>query len=265
MDQNLFGDVITLKDINKTFYGSGGKYKLFDNFNFSIKDDPTRGQFVSIIGKSGCGKSQLLKLISGLSQPDSGQILVYGKPRSMNIPMVFQQYSSFPWLSVIDNVCLPLKLKGVSKKERYDRSEEVLKLVGLWEHKDKWCQYPTLSGGQLQRVSIARNLMTDSQIMLLDEATSALDLTTKREVQDILLDVYYSSHLDPTIINVTHDITEAVLLSDEVILLDSNPCRIFKKFDIEFGRKRSQDLRNNMTFNAYVSEIETAMIELNNK
>lgn len=258
-------DVINIKGLTQKFKNHSGEFVLFDNFDFVIPDITNQGQFTSIIGKSGCGKSQLLKIISGLNKPDAGEVYIYGKKKdsNMNIPMVFQQYSSFPWLTVLDNVAFPLTLKKVPKKERYKKAFEILDLVGLTEHAHKWCQYPILSGGQLQRVSIARNLLTNSQIMLLDEATSALDLNTKREMQKILLDIYYSSKLDPTFINVTHDISEAVLLSNRIIILDANPCRIHTTLEIEFDGRRTQDLRTTTKFNEYVSKVETIMNHLN--
>ena len=221
-------DVFTLENINLSFDTSNGKFTLFDNFNFRIEDIPNEGQFVSILGASGSGKSQILKLLSGLSKPQSGSIKFYGKEIDSNhhIPMVFQQYSAFPWMTVLENVMLPLKLKKVPEQEAQTRALDMLKLVGLEDQKDKWAQYPALSGGQLQRVSIARNLVDKSQVLLLDEATSALDIFSKREMQKALLDIYYSSELDPTIINVTHDISEAVYLSNRIIVLAANPCRI---------------------------------------
>lgn len=101
-------DVINLRNLNQSFDTPKGKFTLFKDFSLDIKDFSGEGQFISILGKSGCGKSQLLKIISGLTQPDSGEVLVYGKPQTGKIPMVFQQYSSFPWMSVLDNVKLPL-------------------------------------------------------------------------------------------------------------------------------------------------------------
>ncbi|MBP5367751.1 MAG: ABC transporter ATP-binding protein [Bacteroidales bacterium] len=261
-------DVFNLTDINLSFATATGKFTLFDNFNLRIEDLPNEGQFVSILGASGSGKSQILKLLSGLSKPDSGSIKFYGKEIDSNhhIPMVFQQYSAFPWMTVLDNVMLPLKLKKVPEKEAKERALEMLKLVGLEDQKDKWAQYPALSGGQLQRVSIARNLVDKSQVLLLDEATSALDIFSKRDMQKALLDIYYSSEYDPTIINVTHDISEAVYLSNRIIILAANPCRIHKIVNVNFGsERRTERLRETSQFADYVRQVEALMDEVNKK
>lgn len=261
-------DVFNLTDINLSFTTATGKFTLFDNFNLRIEDIPNEGQFVSILGASGSGKSQILKLLSGLSKPDSGSIKFYGKEIDSNhhIPMVFQQYSAFPWMTVLDNVMLPLKLKKVPEKEAKQRALEMLALVGLEDQKDKWAQYPALSGGQLQRVSIARNLVDKSQVLLLDEATSALDIFSKRDMQKALLDIYYSSELDPTIINVTHDISEAVYLSNRIIVLAANPCRIHKIVKVDFGAgRRTEHIRETPQFADYVRTVEALMDEVNKK
>ena len=285
-------DVFTLENINLSFDTSNGKdwgsnkpfscgwwavdydgvfYRILELYGCRQdhgEDIPNEGQFVSILGASGSGKSQILKLLSGLSKPQSGSIKFYGKEIDSNhhIPMVFQQYSAFPWMTVLENVMLPLKLKKVPEQEAQTRALDMLKLVGLEDQKDKWAQYPALSGGQLQRVSIARNLVDKSQVLLLDEATSALDIFSKREMQKALLDIYYSSELDPTIINVTHDISEAVYLSNRIIVLAANPCRIHAIKAINFGSgRRTEQIRETPQFAEYVREIERLMDEVNKK
>lgn len=259
-------DVFTLENINLSFQTANGVFKLFDNFNLSIEDLPGTGQFFSILGASGSGKSQILKLISGLNKPDSGVIKFYGKEIGPDhyIPMVFQQYSSFPWMTVLENVALPLVMQGVDKEEANKRAIEMLKVVGLEDQKEKWAQYPTLSGGQLQRVSLARNLVCKSQILLLDEATGALDIFAKRDMQKALLDIFYNSALDPTVINVTHDISEAVFLSNRIYILRANPCSVYRMVDIDFGsEKRTDEIRNTKRFADYVSLVEKLMDEVN--
>lgn len=253
-------NVVDFVDVTLKF----GDFTLFDKLNFNIPDFKHEGQFISIIGRSGCGKSQCARLISGLSKPTDGEVRIYGVKvnEKTRVPMVFQQYSSFPWMRVINNVALPMKMKGVGKKERNKRALELLKLVGLEEQAAKWARYPDLSGGQLQRVSLARNLAADSQIMILDEATSALDIFSKRDMQQALLNIYYNAGYDPTIINITHDISEAVMLSNRIIILQSNPSKVYKVVDIEFDGKRTQDIRNTEKFNEYVKQIESIMDEV---
>lgn len=258
-------NVIDLINLNQSFKTDNGEFKLFDNFNLSINDFKGQGQFISFLGQSGCGKSQLLKIISGLNKPDSGIVKIYGKEQTDNdsIPMVFQQYSAFPWMTVLDNVALPLKLQGVPKKERYEKAFEMLKIVGLEGHEYKWAKYPILSGGQLQRVSLARNLVYSSQILLLDEATGALDIKSRRMMQDTLLDVYYSSKVDPTVISVTHDILEAVYYSNRIYIFTANPCKVHSVIDIDFGAvKRDKNIRDTEKFKNYVAQIEAIMNEI---
>lgn len=261
-------DVINLTNICQSFKTDNGEFKLFDNFNLDIKDFKGVGQFVSIMGASGCGKSQLLKIISGLNKPTSGSVKIYGKEQTDKdfIQMVFQQYSSYPWMTVLENVALPLKMRGVPKKEREEQARNMLKIVGLEGQENKWAQYPILSGGQLQRVSLARNLVFSPQILLLDEATGALDIKSKRDMQDTLLDVFYNSKLDPTIISVTHSIEEAVYLSNRVYILTANPCTIHSVIDIDFGSqyaRRTSEVRQTAKFAEYVKKIETIMNEIN--
>jgi NitT/TauT family transport system ATP-binding protein len=261
-------NVIDMLDICKSFpLKDGGVFKLFDHLNFVISDFKHQGQFISILGSSGCGKSQLIKMLAGLSKPDSGRIMLYGKEYNdkSTLPMVFQQPSCYRWKKVIDNVALPLKLAGVPKDERNKKAMEMLKIVGLEEQADKWARYPDLSGGQRQRVALARNLVANSQILLLDEATSALDIMAKREMQDALLNIYYSSEVDPTILNVTHDISEAVYLSNRVMILKPNPCQIYATIDIDFGpERRTHSIRNTDKFSDYVRQIENIMEEIHN-
>lgn len=269
-------DVLNFENICLSFPTDKGEFKLFDNFNFSIKDFKDRGQFISIMGASGSGKSQILKLIAGLNKPNSGKIKLYGRDRkeSDSIPMVFQQYSSYPWMTVLENVSLPLKLHGVKDVLEGETEEaairrkamDMIKLVGLEGHENKYAQYPTLSGGQLQRVSLARNLVYSSKILLLDEATGALDIFAKREMQDALIGIYKNSEFDSTILNVTHDIQEACYLSNRIYILEPNPCRIYKVIDVRYSTSdRTQAIKETTEFAEYVRQVESAMEEIENK
>jgi len=256
------GDVINIKGLRQIFNeGQHNEYRLFDGFSLDIPNFENEGQFISIMGASGCGKTCLLRAIAGLTTIPEGDISIYGKSVKEygHIPMLFQQYSSYEWMTVLDNVALPMILKGMGKEEARERARHLIALVGLTGHEDKYAKTPALSGGQLQRVSIARCLACNSRIMLLDEATSALDVKMKREVQNILLDVYNKSELDPTIINVTHNIEEAIYLSNRIIVLEANPCKVFRTIDVHFTgedvRKRGPWVLETNEFLEYTKEL----------
>lgn len=252
-------NVIDLINVTKKFKTDKGEFTLFDNLNFSIPDFTHSGQFISIMGQSGSGKSQLLKIFSGLEHPTSGEVKIFGEKQKPNdsIPMIFQQYSSYPWMTVIENIELPLKLKGVGAKERRELAMDMIKTVGLSGHENKWTS--KLSGGQQQRVAIARGLISSSQIILLDEATSALDIKMKRELQDTILNIFYNSKVDCTVINVTHNVDEAIYLSNRIYIMQANPCKVHSIIDIELGEKRDVNTRKTPKFTQYVQQIESIM------
>lgn len=239
-------DVLNLRGIRQVYKGGAKDTVLFENFNFNIEDLPGEGQFVSLLGKSGCGKSTILRYISGLQKPTAGHIYMYGKELTENdfIPMVFQAYSSFHWKSVIENVALPLLVHGVNKTEAFDRAEEIIKLVGLAGQENKWAKAPLLSGGQLQRVAIARSIVANPKILLLDEPFSGLDIRNRTDLQNVLLDLFYNPNVDVTFILVTHDIREAVYLSNRLYIMKANPGDISNEFKIDFGSgRRNRDTK----------------------
>lgn len=251
-------DVINLTNICQSFKTDNGEFKLFDNFNLDIKDFKDVGQFVSIMGASGCGKSTLLKYIAGLNKPTSGTIKIYNKELTDKdyIPMVFQNYSSFPWMTVLENVALPKIIHGVDKKTANEMAFEKLKMVGLDEHANK---YPNkLSGGQQQRVAIARALNCESQLMILDEYSSGLDIFTKYELQDLLIKLFNDNKVDKTFLLVTHDISEAVFLSNRIYVLGANPCKINEIIDVDFGKYRTKDIRKTREFEEYSLRVANA-------
>jgi NitT/TauT family transport system ATP-binding protein len=206
--------------------------------------------------------STVLRFISGLQEPTSGEILIHGKPRNdkTRIGMVFQQYSSFPWLSVLENIALGLKYKGVSKTERENRAREMLKLVDLEDHANKYAKYPTLSGGQLQRVAIARSLIVNPEILLMDEPFGALDSHTRMKMQELLAQLWLKLQL--TCVFVTHDISEAVFLADEIWLMRSRPGCIVEKMKIDFPVDRPKSIKRTPRFTEYVAYIEDRLTQL---
>lgn len=262
-------DIINVNSLRQVFNENTEKeYRLFDNFSLAVPDFHNEGQLISIMGGSGCGKSYLLRVIAGLNTVQSGEILIHGKPfhEYGHIPMVFQQYSSYEWMTVLDNVALPMVLKGVPKKEARKRAMEILCSFGLCEHAEKYAKPGVLSGGQLQRVSVARCIATDSQILLLDEATGALDIRMKREVQDMLLNLFYDLNRDMTILNVTHSVEEALYTSNRIIILQAKPCRIFKTMDIKYPGESVNNKRGKWIFNTdeyvrYSRELTAALDE----
>jgi len=172
--------------------------------------------------------------------------------------MVFQQYSSFPWRTVLDNVVFGLEVAGVSKSEREDRAMEIIRVVGLEGHEKKYAKYGILSGGQLQRVAIARSLLASPDIIVMDEPFGALDIRTRLQMQDMLMNIWEQVH--PTIILVTHDISEAVYLSDDIYIMRANPGVIEHHVKLPFPFPRRSEIKRGTEFREVVHHIEDLMI-----
>lgn len=257
-------DVIELKNIRQTYADkiTGEEKIVIDGLNLLIEDKPGQGQFVVMLGESGCGKSTVLRYIAGLQEPTAGEVLINGKPRTRDFRagMVFQQYSSCPWLSVLENVALGLEFSGVPKKERTERAMEMIKKVGLEGHEHKYAQYPILSGGQLQRVAIARSLVASPNILLMDEPFGALDINTRLQMQDMLMSIW--EEMKPTIIFVTHDIPEAVYLGDDIYVMGRNPGNIRHHVPVQLPHTSIGELKRSKPFNDLVYNIEDMMMSL---
>lgn len=253
-------DIVELKNISMSY--DGGKSFIIKDLDFLVEDKANQGQFAVILGLSGCGKSTLLRFLCGLQRPTSGEVLIKGKPKSdaVRIGMVFQQYSSFPWLSVLDNVALGLRYKGVPKKEQHEKAMEMIKLVGLEGHEKKYAKYPTLSGGQLQRIAIARSLVADPEILLLDEPFGALDLNTRLQMQDLLCEIW--TKLQSTIIFVTHDLPEAVYLGDDIYIMRACPGKIVEKIKVDLPLERDRSIKHTSKFMDIVHNVESRMIAI---
>lgn len=258
-------DVINLSNITQIY--ENAKTPVFSNFNFNIKDIYNEGQFITIMGKSGCGKSTLLRYISGLQIPTSGDVSIYGKKRTDKdrIPMVFQQYTSFEWMTVVENIALPLIINGMLKNTAIEKAMEMVKIVGLEGHEHKWAKYPILSGGQLQRVAIARNLIVNPQILLMDEPFGALDTVTRKELQLFVRSIYENANFDPTVILVTHSESEAVFLSNKIIILGSGPATIKYELDIDLPKVRDNSVRFSTKYTEYVNQLGQLMDSLKTK
>jgi len=213
---------------------SGTRLLALDHINLEVK----AGEFVCIVGPSGCGKSTLLHLVAGLHQQTSGQILVDGKP--VNGPgtdriLIFQEHGLFPWLTVGQNVEFGMKMKGVPRAEREEKTRHYLRLVHLAKFKDSYIHQ--LSGGMRQRVAIARALATEPDVLLMDEPFAALDAQTRDLLHDELERIW--SETGRTIIFVTHNVREAIRLGDRVVLLTFRPGRVKREFNVQLERPRS--------------------------
>jgi len=211
-----------------------GSFTAVRELNFSIPDVPNHGEFITMIGPSGCGKSTVLNLLAGFLQPTEGEVLVKGQPLQgpgRDRGMIFQQYSSFPHLTVLENVMFGLRISrrelNVDTAAMRSRAEEMISHVGLSDHMKK---YPhQLSGGQQQRVAIARSLVMEPQILLMDEPFSALDEPTRLEMQELVVGLWHRIH--PTIFCITHSITESVYLGERVWIFTPVPGQI--AYDIQ--------------------------------
>ena len=211
-------------------------YLALEDVNFSVNE----GEFVSIIGASGCGKSTTLSILSGLRQLTSGRFYIDGQESvgtGTNRSVVFQHYSLFPWMTAKKNVSFGIKQanKKMPDSEISKKADEYLKSVGLGDFEDK---YPfQLSGGMQQRVAIARTLAMDSEILLMDEPFGAVDAKNRQDLQDMLLDLL-QHHRDRTIVLVTHDIDEAILLSDKILFMSNK--KIQRTIEVDFPKPRKR-------------------------
>jgi NitT/TauT family transport system ATP-binding protein len=229
---------VQLEGISKKFdTRDGGSVHALE----TIDADVDKGKFVAIVGPSGCGKSTLLNIVAGLEKPSTGTVrvdgeIVKGPRRSLGV--VFQEDSSLPWRTVLDNVRLGLEVEGLPKAEQHRRAQEMVDLVGLSGFEKA---YPReLSGGMRQRVAIARTLALDPAILLMDEPFGALDPQTRLMIGVELLRMW--STTDKTVLFVTHDIQEAVLLSQEVWVMSYRPATITQRLDVPFAYPRGPDL-----------------------
>lgn len=264
--KNTLPPVLELRGIHQKYFDSKKQddFVVFDSFNLAIEDYAGMGQFIVIMGKSGCGKSTLLRYWTGLQKPTAGEVFVGGNllAENQSMPMVFQQYSSLEWFSVLQNVALPLTLKGVSSKQANEQAMEMIKVVGLEGHENKFARIPQLSGGQLQRVAIARCLVANPNMLLLDEPYGALDGFTRAKMQFFLLDIFQKrelSDLNPTVVLVTHDPREAVLLGHDIYIMDANPGRIIKHIKPDLPDQRDRSIRKHPRFIEIASYIEDVM------
>jgi len=244
---------LLVQNLSKQF----GDKTVLEDINFSMQS----GEFVTFVGSSGCGKSTLLRLIAGLDQPSSGQIHVDGSPVEGPGPdrgMVFQKYSLYPWLNAADNVAFGMRLQGMSSADVRDRTAYFLEVVGLQDAATKLPR--ELSGGMQQRVAIARALATNPSVLLLDEPFGALDLQIRESMQDFLLKLWQRTGL--TVLLITHDVEEALVLAQRVHVLAPNPGRIIRSLDVDLDKTDLDQLRLSSDFLSMRRSLSATMREL---
>lgn len=229
----------------------GGHLPIFRNLNLTVKP----GEFLSVIGPSGCGKTTLLNLLSGFTHPQQGSVRLRGQaiaPEDSHFGYVFQQATLFPWLSAIENVEFGLRMTGMDAVQRRERAQRYFELVGLSGFEDYLVL--RLSGGMQQRVSLARSLAMEPTLLLMDEPFGALDAITRENMNDELLRIW--DELGQTVIFITHDIDEAVYLSDRIVVCDRPPKGIYKIMDNKLPRPRnSQSTRTRDLFWEYKKQL----------
>jgi NitT/TauT family transport system ATP-binding protein len=248
---------IELVGVEKRFETKDGAVQALARVDLSIG----RGEFLVLVGASGCGKTTLLRIIGGLLRPSSGEVRVLGRdlwadaagvhPAMREVGVVFQDANLFPWLSVERNIALPLKLRGISKSERLDKARELCRLVGVAGFEKSLPR--ELSGGMRQRVAIARALSYDPRILLMDEPFGALDAITRDQMNVETQRIW--DERGCTIVLVTHSITEAAYLGSRVVLLSARPGRIDCITPLDFPRPRPLDIQSTPEFQAVVSEL----------
>jgi NitT/TauT family transport system ATP-binding protein len=239
------GSALVCRGISKTYTSRRGDVRALSDISFSVRE----GEFLSLVGPSGCGKSTLLKIIAGLVTPTNGQVSLPASRVSSGLSqpanaMVFQEHGLFPWMTVADNVAFGLEMQGVDKVERRSAAGRFLTQVGLGDFAR---HYPhELSVGMRQRAAIARAFLADPQVLLMDEPFSALDAQSKVILQEELLRIWKDYR--KTVVYVTHDIEEAVVLADRVLVMSGSPGRILEEIHIPLDRPRDLQVREQSEF-----------------
>jgi NitT/TauT family transport system ATP-binding protein len=250
-DATPAGDKLAIRGVVKRYPVKGGDLLALDGVDLDVP----AGSFVSLVGTSGCGKSTLLNIVAGLDTPTEGTVTVDGDLVVGPGPdrgVVFQAYSLFPWRTVAENVEFGLECQKVSRADRRQRAADMLGVVGLTEFAGRLPR--ELSGGMRQRVAIARSLVTEPDVLLLDEPFGALDLQTRRSLHEFLHHVW--ERTGATILMVTHDVGEAIYLSEQVAVLTARPGRVAECIDVPFGRSRGPAIRRDPKFLALEDEVD---------
>jgi sulfonate transport system ATP-binding protein len=249
--QRVAAPAVELRAIRHGFGQGPAFLPVVEDISLSIP----HGQFVSIVGPSGCGKSTLLRLIAGLAQPAGGEIFVYGsKVTSIrtDVGYMFQTDALLPWRTVLDNVALPLKFQGIPRRERTKLAKEWIRIVGLFGFEGAFPHQ--LSGGMRKRVSLACTLVAGHRIILMDEPFSALDVQTRSLMENELMTIWQRER--KTVLFITHDLEEAIALSDNVVVLSARPTRVKGVYPIPLPRPRNVlDIRSDVQFHNLYTQL----------
>jgi NitT/TauT family transport system ATP-binding protein len=255
---------IKLNAVAKTYGADAAAVQALAATDLSVRE----GEFVVLLGPSGCGKTTLLRMMGGLAPPTSGELLIEGKAlwsvagrrgaAIADLGMVFQDANLFPWLSIEDNIALPLELKGMGRAERRRKAAELCRLTGIGGFEKRWPR--ELSGGMRQRAAIARALSYDPRILLMDEPFGALDAMTRETMNLELQRIWLETR--KTLVLVTHSISEAVFLADRIVLLSPRPGRIDTVLDVDMPRPRASELQSTPEFQAIVRRLRQRLAEI---
>lgn len=234
---------VHIENVKKTYEGRSGEVVALNGVNLDIMEN----EFITVVGPSGCGKSTILNIIAGLLEPTSGKVICNGEEVHGTGPdrgVVFQQYALFPWLTVKKNVLFPLQMKGIKGKEADEIAMKYIKMVDL----EKFCDhYPKeLSGGMKQRVAIARAYAANPEVLLMDEPFGALDAQTRTQLQQELLDTWEKER--KTCFFITHDVDEALILGQRVVIMSARPGRIKDIVDVDIPYPRDQETKMSPRF-----------------
>lgn len=238
---------VEVHDLSITFPGENGGLEAIQNLTFQIQPQ----EFVCILGPSGSGKSTLLRVLAGLLEPTEGKVHFSGS----QVGYVFQQANLMPWRTAIENITLPLEMQGISPADARQRAQELIELTGLSGFEESWPR--DLSGGMAQRVAIARALIQDPDLLLLDEPFGSLDAITRDRMGNELMRIWQAKR--KTVLMVTHSISEALLLSDRVLVLTPRPGRIALDFTVNLPRPREEAMRYTAEFAEFSRQLKAAI------
>lgn len=248
---NLDSWFLQVSHLEVTFAGENGGLHAVKDVSFSLAPQ----EFVGLLGPSGSGKSTILRVLSGLLQPTSGEFQFAALEHALKIGFVFQQANLMPWRKVIENITLPLELTGVPIEQAQQEAQELINLVGLQGFENAWTR--DLSGGMAQRVAIARALIQKPDLLLLDEPFGSLDALTREKMGGELLNLWQARKT--TVLMVTHSISEALLLSDRVLVLTPRPGRICLDLTVDLPRPRQEDIRYSPKFGELSRELRDSI------